>query len=99
MVFSKTTKTFGPGDDAEMIRSPHVWPAFPFLPVKRYETKDGHLDTMQCGVIVVPGVKEDGGVVIYEANIVGLTIGMLMRAEEHAYASVDEALADGWIVD
>lgn len=91
-VSGKPVRRLGPGDELEMIDSPHLWPLWPVLPMKNY--------TKLCPLT---GQKPMTGLIV-AGNVTTVLIGTLgltdwMTAEEMVYASVQEMLVDGWIVD
>jgi hypothetical protein len=77
-----------PFDHLEMLKRPHLWPAWPYLPLKRW-----HKSTMNCAV-----VAEDEGdkVRFYEGadlwNPESFKEPGVLRAPK-------EIIADGWVVD
>jgi hypothetical protein len=76
-----------PLDHLEILKRPHLWPAWPYLPLKRWHK------SMNCAV-----VAEDEGdqVRFYEGanlwNPESFTGSGVLRTPE-------EIIADGWVVD
>lgn len=90
-------------EDAEMIRQPHRWPQWPFLPVIRRK-KDG----TDYGVI--PAVEHDpelkGGNELHHIRVYHVLLTAFPRSQEELdrtpydeYKSPLAATEDGWIVD
>lgn len=76
-------------DDAEMMKRPNLWPAWPILPLKR---KKG------------PGESEEGFIAdslqpnrVYLANM--FMIGVINPLPFQDYDSPEAIVADGWKVD
>lgn len=75
-------------NDAEMIRRPHLWPCWPYLPVKnpRQQTdgwpKLGLIFTGMPTTVVLTDL-----------------ISCDMDAEKKQYETVEALVADGWMVD
>ena len=83
-----------PGDDKQMILSPKLWPCHPYLPMKRRSNKEA--DGTECGVLYA-GRRW----VIYKTNLFMLPAAYaeFEAFDKYAYQTVEELLADGWIVD
>lgn len=84
-------KQLGPGDDKEMILSEGLWPNWPLLPVKRPSD-----DFYECGLIWAGDVTT---VVIANLFQLPLTPEQVGSVRTYEYGSVDDLLADGWVVD
>ena len=91
-------------EDKEMVTNPPRWPNWPFLPIKRYKPEGGFPD---CAVLI-DGNKLGEPIDRNHATLrTALLINMfdlgnadaVKKAERKEYASVDEMLADGWMVD
>lgn len=80
-------KRLGPGDDLLMINSPDRWPCWPILPMKNRKNREPR----DLGIIL------DGQPTTILVGCLGLTDWE--KAERIRYNSVEELLADGWIVD
>ncbi len=83
-------KKLGPGDDAEMIDSPHLWPMWPVLPVKNYKLAGP-------GEFPETGIIESGNPTVVLVGLLGLT--KWETAPQMKYNSIAELLQAGWIVD
>lgn len=72
------------------------WPVWPFLPLKR---KDNSLERKNLGVLCDDGFKD--GYTIYHVYLFDLpqTVQGWKAAPRTHYKTVDELLADDWIVD
>jgi hypothetical protein len=82
-------------EDARFIRRTLDWPAYPFLPMRRKQEKV-RPDT---GVLV-----DSKGNTVYLINMFGLKEHFdsgksLTDIQKIEYQSVEELLADGWMVD
>jgi hypothetical protein len=84
-----------PQDDRGMMGRPFYWPHYPILPVKRYTKKD----TMpECAVMAAIEPRWR----VYHKLLGQLGSGKLkdvLGDNFTEYGSVDELLADGWVVD
>lgn len=97
----KPEPKLGPGDDAQMIRSPGLWPRWPVLPVKKpgfWEDQSGK----KMGVIF--DEPRDKGWRIIHVNL--YAVGTMPEekwkkvcSEATRYESLEALLADGWVVD
>lgn len=85
-------KKLGPGDDLEMINSPELWPLWPILAMKRYH-KDKPGEFPETGVIF------DGEPTTVLVGCIGLTEFTHPECEKVTYRTVEDLLADRWIVD
>lgn len=79
-------------DDREFILRPHLWPNKTNLPLKNVNRKGSEGDR-ELGFILV----EDGAPPFIVYN--GLMYRDPATLPQVHYSSVDEMLADGWIVD
>lgn len=87
-----TKKALGPGDDVEMINTEELWPHWPVLPVKK---RTNGPDSPECGVIASGNLTT-----VRMLNIfMGWTKEQFDNAKTYEYASVEELVADGWVVD
>lgn len=81
-------------DTLTMLRSPHLWPRWPVLPVVR-----GDVD---AGCVVADDVGQTLPVV-FEVNLFTLKPGglwpQLKDHKWHTYATLEAMVADGWRVD
>ena len=77
--------------DKKMILS-REWPMGGFLPLKR---RDNDLDKKNLGFLYV----WDTELIVYHQYVYGLEKGWKSTGPMTRYASVDELLADGWVVD
>ncbi len=77
-----------PHDDLSFIKDPNQWPQWPQLPVKRY------VNGMEVGVIIE--VRTGVEPVVYLKN---LYTRFTDDTPKLTYGSIDELLADGWMVD
>lgn len=77
--------------DLHMLNHPDIWPAFPFLPVKRYV--EGRLD---CRVIWAGTPLK-----VVEASLFALpgTEEEFTTLPHIDYASTEAIVSDGWTVD
>ena len=96
----KATRRLEPGDDLFMLENPENWPAWPVLPLKRYNKKN-------------PGSFPDLGIVLAVEGVPRFTVyevDMFLQPEmkdlltspdivKHEYKSFDEMLVAGWVVD
>lgn len=82
-------------EDKEMIDNPMSWPNWPCLPMKRHTPQGGMPD---AGTILD---CELGKNVIFLTSVweVADERASFSTCERKVYASVDELLADGWMVD
>lgn len=86
--------------DKEMIEHPNRWPLHPFLPVKREGWKNDnfanpqHFGVIHCDVLTIV-IKTN----IYMINSVGHFSDEELADKCSLYDSVDDLLADGWMVD
>lgn len=81
-------------DDAKFLNNPNEWPCWPVCPVKRYEPTDDGLPN--CGIVI------GGRPIVYETNMFMLpemTPENLEQMKKHKYDSMEELVADGWLVD
>lgn len=81
-------------DDVKFLDNPGAWPCWPLCPVKRYEQTDDAMPN--CGVVIteVP--------IVYETNMFALltmTSAEIEALKKHKYDSMEELVADGWLVD
>ncbi len=89
-VTGKPIRKLGPGDDLEMINSPHLWPWKDRLPVINR--------TKVCpfvGGMGMPGV-------IFKDNPTTVHVGLIflgLTGERFCYSSVAELLQEGWRID
>lgn len=80
------------GNDRQMILTPSEWPMF-YLPLKRRKDDGGWPDiALLRSASTDPNVER-----IVEEN--RSLYGDLGPITEHKYATVDDLLADGWVVD
>jgi hypothetical protein len=81
-------KTIKPGDDKSMILHPDEWPRWPILPVKRYlkEAQNIELGVMMAGQSTT----------IYLTDMFDLNMS---SAKRKVYGTLDDLLADSWVVD
>ena len=73
-------------DDAEMMKRPHLWPHL-LLPLKRRKSDGGFPETGYIGDPGPPGI---------------VVLGTIWGGPEGGtleYATPEEAVADGWVVD
>lgn len=101
------TKVFGPGDDREFLLTPTAWRRWPFAPVKRVNKTTTR---MELGLIIA---MEGQTTTVYIANLFenGDRVGELRKdfidnptyspdkGTKYVYNTIDELLADGWVVD
>lgn len=80
-------------NDVEMMKSPSLWPAWPFLPVKREGKEVG--DWPECAVLF-DGAKEQCEFTVFHANMYS---GIDADTKTTKYASWEDVAAAGWIVD
>jgi len=81
-------------DDVKFLNRPNVWPCWPLCPVKRYEPANDGFPV--CGIVIekVP--------IVYETNMFalsGMTSVEIEALKKHKYDSMEELVADGWLVD
>lgn len=84
--------------DRNFIANPDNWPCWPFLPVKR---RDNSLENGNLGVLLSTAEHKAGKMIVYLAYMFDWPqtpegVKSIKRIE---YASVDDLLADGWMVD
>jgi hypothetical protein len=84
-------------DDAFFLKHHDEWPAFPVCPVKRYE-KDKQNTWPTCGIV---WAGKPTVLVVNMFSISGMNFSMAKEKAEavYEYASFDDMVADGWIVD
>lgn len=75
--------------DKEFIENPANWPRWPYLPVKR-QGKDPWPE---------PGVMIEGHPTVFLINYYQISPEIFKTCKSITYASVDDLLADGWIID
>ena len=74
--------------DKKRFASPSKWPLYPLLPLKRYKEQ---------------GVEQDLGFVLIQ-DITKVLLGNMYQMDiknrdSIIYASIDELLDDGWVID
>jgi len=79
-------------DDRDMILNEYKWPCWPFLPVKR---KNSKLEDKNLGFIL----SSVGKITIWHEYMFDLKDGWQKSCQKTEYNSVDEMLQDGWMVD
>lgn len=84
-------------DDAQFLKHHDEWPAFPVCPVKRYK-KDKQHTWPDCGIV---WPRKPTVLVVDMFSISGMNFIMAKEAAEavHEYASFEDMVADGWVVD
>lgn len=84
-----TNKTKHQQEDKEMILNPDSWPSWPFLPVKSTTKKE------------LSGWPLLGTILSYDVTKVKLVnmYDYSKNADIISYDSVDDLLADGWVID
>lgn len=80
--------------DRAMMRNPDNWPVWPYLPLKR---GDYSLENRNLGILWVG----TNGLTVHFCYLFDLpkTAEEFKALPSQTYESVDEILADGWIVD
>lgn len=76
-------------DDVKFLSNPNEWPCWPVCPVKRN-------DLTELGIVF------GGQPIVYETNMFMLpemTPENLEQMKKHKYDSMEELVADGWLVD
>lgn len=87
-------RPLGPGDDLEMIHSPHLWPFYPVLPLTNPKMDDPLIIGTSCpGVIIADHPEKVLLGVMFLMDFRNPTIPSIQ------YASVQQMLAAGWQVD
>lgn len=80
----------------EFLNDPEQWPNFPLCSVKRHREGGGMPD---CGtVLALPTTVP----VVYSASMfsfVKMSKDEIRSVPQHKYESVDDLVADGWMVD
>lgn len=75
----------------EFLRRHELWPQWPYCPVKRYVAGE---TWPVCGLVPA------GGAQVVELNLfISWTSKEWNEAVQHSYASLEELVADGWVVD
>ncbi len=84
-----------PPSDREFILNPDLWPAWPYLPLKRYPK--GRSGPEVCLLVATERPYE----ALYAHNLFHLppTRDEFLAGKKYVYETVDALLADGWIVD
>lgn len=82
-------------DDAQMIRDPDRWPAWPFLPLKR---RDNSLESKNLAVLCADGKDTYTLYHVYLFDLPKSPEGW-KNSPQTTYASIEALLQDGWIVD
>ncbi len=78
-------------DDAAMMRNQSSWPAWPVLPVKKYN-KPGEMPDV--------GTMFAGQTKVFKCNMFDLSgTEDLTKLDSFDYPSVEAIIADGWRVD
>jgi hypothetical protein len=90
-----------PGQDKEMILDSAEWPQWPILPLKRYSSDGGWWD---CALLVDAQILPDQlemGIVVWKLNLFQLPrdLRQMRDMPYQLYPTVEDVLADGWIVD
>ncbi len=80
-------------DDLQMMQNPDKWPQWPYLPVKRW-VKDRQ--TPDLAIMSVTG-ESASKPIVYFKNM--FDSKALIRTKHLEYASFEELLNDGWVVD
>ena len=85
------------GNDAEFIKHPDYWPAWPFLPIRRRKIGDCGLEN-ECALLIATSQPWHS---VYLCNLFALpdNIAELNGMRGPSYDSVEALLADGWQVD
>ena len=68
----------------EMMRSPDLWPRWPYLPIKRSRGHD-----VECKVLVATNPP----------TIIDTNLWMITGQEERTVVDPEQLVADGWEVD
>lgn len=81
-------------DDLAMMKDPALWPVYPYLPVKK-PSPDGGWPTL--GVLIEDATEAT----VFFTNMfeLPLTEAQLIKVPKKEYASFEDMVADGWIVD
>jgi hypothetical protein len=77
-------------EEVRFIRGETAWPFWPWLTVKRTDDND----KMQVGAIYAFSTTT-----VIDINFYGMTKEGLTAAERFSYDSVEDLVADGWVVD
>ena len=100
---SKKASVFTTRDDAAMIRDTDRWPAWPCLPLKR---RNNSLEDKNLGVLLATeehrrAVNGRGKLRVYHGYIFSLpkTQEQWDATPRTEYDTIEELLADGWMVD
>jgi hypothetical protein len=87
-------------DDALFLTKHEHWQCWPVCPVKRYDKDEKHERHTwpTCGIV---WAAKPTVLVVNMFAISGMNFSMAKEAAEavHEYASFDDMVADGWIVD
>jgi hypothetical protein len=74
--------------DKKRFASPNKWPRYPLLPLKRYKEQ---VVAPELGFVLIQDITK-----VLLGNIYNMDI---KNRDSIIYASIDELLDDGWVVD